>query len=105
MANPRTASEWAPIIAIVAGWVLILFLFRRSQKARAARAGKTEELRALRRRSSAWAFIGAGGVLTASVVLSWRNVPPGNEPIVACMVAMGAACVLYGVYRLYRPGK
>jgi len=105
MANPKTASEWAPILAIVAAWLLLLFWLRRSQNVRAARAGKTEELESQRKRMGAWGLIAVGVIFEGVLAASWRNVPPGNEAVVAAIIVIGAVCVVYGAYSLYRLGK
>jgi FtsH-binding integral membrane protein len=105
MAGPRTIYEWAPIVGLVAAWLLLTLWLKRSQNARAASEGKTDELKRRRALAFAWGLIGAGVVLSAVVVASLRNLPPGNEPVAASMVITGAVCVLFGVYRLYRVGK
>lgn len=105
MANPKTASEWAPIIGLVAAWLLLVVWLRRLQNTRAAPGGNAGELKRRRPPAFAWGMIGAGVVLIGTVVAAWGDVPPGNEPVVASMVIIGAVCVLFGVYRLYRSGK
>ena len=105
MANPKTASEWAPILAIVAAWLLLVFWFRRSQNVRAARAGKTEELESQRKRTGAWGLITVGVIFEGVLVANRRNVPPDNEAVVAAIIVIGAVCVACGAYRLYRLGK
>jgi hypothetical protein len=102
MSNTQTASEWMGIVGIVAAWVLLMLWLRRSQNARAAAEGKTEELKRRRGVSFAWGLIGAGVILAGVIAGSWRNIPPGNEPVTASMLIMGALCALFGVYRLYR---
>ena len=105
MAEPRTVYEWAPIVGLVAAWLLLTLWLKRSQNARAAAEGKTDELKRRRAQAFAWGLIGAGVVLFGVVMTSLRTLPPGNEPVAASMVITGALCVLFGVYRLYRLGK
>jgi Na+/H+ antiporter NhaD/arsenite permease-like protein len=105
MANPKTASEWAPILAIVAAWLLLIFLLRRLQNTSAAKMGKSEELESRRKHMGAWGLIVAGVIFEGALVASWRNVPPGNEAVVAATIVIGVVCVVCGAYRLYRLGK
>src|SRR4051812_2036623 len=105
MANPKTLSEWAPIVGIVAAWVLLMVWLRRAQNMRAALGGKTGELKRRRGLAFAWSMIGVGVFMVVMMAASWRNVPSGNEPVVAWIVIIGALCALFGAYRLYRLGK
>jgi hypothetical protein len=105
MANPKTLSEWAPIVGLVAAWVLLTLWLRRAQNARATLEGKSGELKRRRSLAFAWGMIGVGVVLGGTVVASLRSLPLGNEPVAASLVIMGALCILFGVYRLFRLGK
>jgi hypothetical protein len=105
MANPKTLSEWVPIVGIVAAWVLLMLWLRRAQNTRAELEVKTGELKRRRGLAFAWSMIGAGVFMIGMMAAYWRNVTSGNEPVVAWEVIMGALCVLLGVYRLYRLGR
>lgn len=105
MSSSQTTSEWVWIVGLVAAWVLLTLGLRRAQNTRAALEGKTGELTRRRGLAFAWGMIGAGVFMAGTVVAAWRNIPEENETFVASMVIMGALCILFGVYRLYRMGN
>ncbi|HEX8285396.1 MAG TPA: hypothetical protein VF588_18725 [Pyrinomonadaceae bacterium] len=105
MAGERNVSEWAAICGLFAAWLLLIFWLKRARRAAAARGAMTGEAAEVQRRVRAWGPIFLGVILAGVAVFKWGNIPRGNEPVVAFMVAAGALCVLYGVYRLYRLGK
>ena len=97
-----TGSQWIICLFIVAGWLALTVWLRKRTKRTAAEYMRPEEFQRNKDRVAVFLYPLIGLAVIAMMAFNWPRVPQGNGPIVAVIVAFGAALILLGFYKWYK---
>ncbi|HVF56411.1 MAG TPA: hypothetical protein VM934_09690 [Pyrinomonadaceae bacterium] len=98
----RSASEWAKILALVAGWLFIVIWFKKYFRTKAAEVNKTKEINEATTRIGAFLSTAIAAIFIGALLYGRESIPPQNAPVAIFMLLLIVAWAGYSWFKWLR---